>query len=37
MVEDLVLTWCDNPAGLTRDDLVKVITSALPAIIDTLP
>ena len=20
MVEDLVLTWCDHPAGLTRDD-----------------
>lgn len=37
MVEDLVLTWCDQPAGLTRDDLIRVITSALPAIIDTLP
>lgn len=37
MVEDLVLTWCAQPAGLTREDLVVVITSALPAIIDTLP
>lgn len=37
MVEDLVLTWCDNPAGLTRDDLINVITTSLPAIIDTLP
>lgn len=37
MVEDLVLTWCERPAGLTREDLVVVITSALPAIIDTLP
>ncbi|WP_278257011.1 hypothetical protein [Nocardioides convexus] len=37
MVEDLVLTWCAHPAGLTREDLVVVITSALPAIIDTLP
>lgn len=37
MVEDLVLTWCDNPAGLTRDDLVGVITASLPAIIATLP
>ena len=37
MVEDLVLTWCDHPAGLTRDDLIKVITTSLPAIIDTLP
>ena len=37
MVEDLVLTWCDHPAGLNRDDLIKVITTSLPAIIDTLP
>jgi len=37
MVEDLVLTWCDHPAGLTRDDLIEVITTSLPAIIDTLP
>ena len=37
MVEDLVLTWCDQPSGLTREDLIATITSALPAIIDTLP
>lgn len=37
MVEDLVLTWCDSPAGLSRDDLLQVITASLPAIIDTLP
>lgn len=37
MVEDLVLTWCEEPAGLGRDDLLTVITSALPAMIETLP
>lgn len=37
MVEDLVLTWCDAPAGLSRDDLLQVITSSLPALVDTLP
>ncbi|WP_377321017.1 TetR/AcrR family transcriptional regulator [Pimelobacter simplex] len=37
MVEDLVLTWCDTPADLTRDDLLQVITGSLPALIDTLP
>lgn len=37
MVEDLVLTWCTTPAGLSRDDLVHVITTSLPALVDTLP
>ncbi|GAA4089942.1 TetR/AcrR family transcriptional regulator [Nocardioides kongjuensis] len=37
MVEDLVLTWCDSPAGLSREDLLQVITTSLPALIDTLP
>lgn len=37
MVEDLVLTWCTAPAGLSRDDLVHVITTSLPALVDNLP
>ncbi|GAA3686288.1 TetR/AcrR family transcriptional regulator [Nocardioides ginsengisoli] len=37
MVEDLVLTWCETPAGLTREDLLQVITGSLPALIDALP
>ncbi|GAA1527652.1 TetR/AcrR family transcriptional regulator [Nocardioides humi] len=37
MVEDLVLTWCEDPAGLSRDDLLHVITASLPALVDTLP
>lgn len=37
MVEDLVLTWCDNPADLTRDDLLQVITASLPSLVALLP
>ena len=37
MVEDLVLTWCDTPAGLSREDLLHVITTSLPALVDSLP
>lgn len=37
MVEDLVLTWCADPAGLTRENLVEVITSALPSLVGLLP
>lgn len=37
MVEDLVLTWIDNPAGLTRDDLLHLVTGSLPTLVDLLP
>lgn len=37
MVEDLVLTWCDDPADLTRDDLLRVITASLPSLVALLP
>ena len=33
MVEDLVLGWCDDNAGLTRDDLIRVVTDSLPALL----
>ena len=32
MTEDLVLAWCEDPAGLSREDLLQVITSSLPAV-----
>ena len=35
-VEDTVLTWCDAPNGVTRDELVQIVTDALPALIATL-
>ncbi len=37
MVEDLVLTWCDHSAGLTRDDLLHLVTGSLPTLVDLLP
>lgn len=37
MVEDLVLTWCDNPADLTREDLLQLITASLPSLVALLP
>jgi len=35
-VEDTVLAWCDKPDGVTRDELAKIVTDALPALIATL-
>ncbi len=35
-VEDTVLTWCDAPDGVTREQLTQVVTDALPALVDTL-
>ncbi len=35
-VEDSVLTWCDEPNGITREELAKIVTDALPALIGTL-
>jgi AcrR family transcriptional regulator len=35
-VEDTVLTWCDHPDGVSRDELVRIVTDALPALVATL-
>jgi AcrR family transcriptional regulator len=35
-VEDSVLTWCDDPNGISRDELAQIVTDALPALIGTL-
>jgi AcrR family transcriptional regulator len=35
-VEDAVLTWCDDPGGVTREELVQLVTDALPAVVATL-
>lgn len=32
-VEDTVLTWCDAPEGVSRDELVRIVTDALPALL----
>ncbi|GAA4809827.1 TetR/AcrR family transcriptional regulator [Nocardioides caeni] len=37
MTEALVLRWCDDPAGLTRDDLLRVIVDSLLPLLAALP
>ncbi|KAA1425904.1 TetR/AcrR family transcriptional regulator [Nocardioides antri] len=32
-VEDTVLTWCDSPQGVTRGELARIVTDALPALV----
>jgi AcrR family transcriptional regulator len=34
LTEELVLTWAREPAGVTRDELVRVITGSLPELVD---
>lgn len=31
--EEIVLRWCDEPGELTRDDIVRMVTDALPALV----
>ena len=35
-VEDTVLSWCETPDGITREELAKIVTDALPALVATL-
>lgn len=34
MTEELVLTWVQDPAGVTREELLAVIAASLPALVD---
>lgn len=34
MCEELVLTWCTEPGVVTRDELLGIMTAALPALIE---
>ena len=34
MTEELVLTWVQDPAGVTRAELLAVIAASLPALVD---
>ena len=35
--EELVLAWCDDPRGVTRQELLEVLTGSLPAVVATVP
>ncbi|MDF1604034.1 TetR/AcrR family transcriptional regulator [Nocardioides sp. YIM 152315] len=37
MVEELVLSWIDDPRGVTRADLLAIVTGSLPAIVGVTP
>ena len=34
MIEELVLSWIADPAGITRDELLAVMAASLPAIVE---
>ena len=34
LAEELVLTWAREPAGVSREELIRVITGALPVLVD---
>ena len=37
MCEELVVSWCADPGDITRDDLLAIITGALPALVEGFP
>ena len=37
MCEELVIAWCTDPGDITRDDLLAIITGALPALVEGIP
>ena len=36
MVEELVLSWVDDPSGVTRDQLLDLMAASLPAIVEVI-
>ena len=36
MVEELVLSWVDDPSGVTRDELLDLMAASLPAIVEVI-
>ncbi|MGB0101967.1 MAG: TetR/AcrR family transcriptional regulator [Nocardioides sp.] len=37
MIEELVLSWIDDPRGVTRVELLEVMAASLPAIVAVIP
>src|SRR6478735_1477093 len=37
MAEELVLSWIEEPAGVTREQLLEILTASLPAIAGVIP
>ncbi len=37
MVEELVLSWIEDPSGVSREQLIGILTASLPAVIEVAP
>ena len=37
MAEELVLSWIEEPEGVTREQLLEILTASLPAIAEVIP
>ncbi len=37
MIEELVLSWIDDPSGISRDELIATMAASLPAIVEVTP
>jgi AcrR family transcriptional regulator len=37
MTEELVLSWVDDPRGVTREDLLTILAASLPALVEVVP
>ena len=37
MVEEVVLSWIDQPGGITRDQLLEILAASLPALVEVVP
>jgi len=37
MCEELVLSWIDDPRGVTREQLLEIIAASLPAVVEVIP
>jgi AcrR family transcriptional regulator len=37
MTEELVLAWIDEPAGVTREELIAIIAASLRAVVEVIP
>ncbi|WP_183099517.1 TetR/AcrR family transcriptional regulator [Nocardioides pelophilus] len=36
LAEETVLAWCEDPTGVSRDQLLRLVTESLPAVVATL-
>jgi len=36
-VEELVLSWIDQPSGVSREALLEIMAASLPAFVEVIP